>query len=421
MYIKIKTCQGSTNQLPHRLVSAEPTRDSFFILTPQAFTDCGGDILSYMKNRMDPLSPIRKGRISCNRPTCEGNQDYREVTVSLPVILVLECMPESAGEGQTHDTQKKEAGKKQVEHKPWALRQFMPIPGLKEDGSDSTEYYDIVGRMYYDASHPHFFAHVRFGLSHCLLYDDKKQGIVMNMTQNRPVETFLSGSGFTKDNVSTSYVVYHLRQGRAAQERISRRLWRDLNSKHHVLLTLSGVDGFPVVNLTGPGEVTQKSECTSAREVFVESEIDPTASTSGTQAGTKDTMADKPSEKVWPFPHVEHDGSESDIPLVHAEDVCAAGPNETVKKRKKSTNRQSLPSSMDKSADTVNFFRCRCGFQGEVVDGDLDQNVICCDAFGLDDCNRWSHVACQPDGWTAFLASNGNFYCPLCEEGPGQG
>lgn len=429
MYIKINMCKGGTNQLPHRLVSAEPTRDNFFILSPQAYAECNGDILTYLKNRINPLSPIRKSRGLCNKTTCEGKREYREVTVSLPVILVFEFMPQSPAEGQINNTEEKQAdqteGTKdkgarpaQVERKPWTLRQYMSIPGEKADGRESTEYYNIVGRMYYDEHKKHFFAHVRHGIDHCLLYDDSAQGIIQNMTQKNPVKTFLSGAGFTKDKVSTSYVVYHLRHGRAAQERISRRIWKDLKTKNNVLLTQSNVNEFPCISLTAVGETTRQSESTNAREIFVESEIHPSPVL---QNGAKDVTLPKPVGKLWPFPPVETDDAETDIISVHPDAVQEEGSTETVKIRKKLSKRQSMSSSIDKSADTVNFFRCRCGFEGEVVDSDLDENVICCDSLGMDECNRWSHVACQPDGWTAFLPPEGYFYCPVCEEEPGQG
>ena len=86
------------------------------------------------------------------------------------------------------------------------------------------------------------------------------------------------------------------------------------------------------------------------------------------------------------------------------------------KPRTKLSQRASLTSSSQNTTDELCRFCCRCGFEGSISESQLDQNVISCDAISsAQTCVYWSHEACQPDGWTAYMKANERFMCRWCQ------
>lgn len=248
------------------------------------------------------------------------------------------------------------------------------------------------------------------------MYDDtEREGDLRVEAQTRSVDTFLAGKRPPKDSIATAHVVYHLREGSEGQLRIARKIRKELKLKPDVSITHTSAISFPRVSLDGPDEKILEDNPFS---LYMESEITTTASATKPQLNEVRATAMKglQASKQQLFPDIYNDGA-TDIVSIHSDQKITGrvGVEDASRNFKKLAQRLSLASSDVQSTQSINFFRCRCGFEEEIADWELDQHIIRCDSLGGDDCARWSHAACQPDGWTHFITPEEKFYCPSCE------
>lgn len=231
------------------------------------------------------------------------------------------------------------------------------------------------------------------------MYDDtEREGDLRVEAQTRSVDTFLAGKRPPKDSIATAHVVYHLREGSEGQLRIARKIRKELKLKPDVSITHTSAISFPRVSLDGPDEKILEDNPFS---LYMESEITTTASATKPQLNEVRATAMKglQASKQQLFPDIYNDGA-TDIVSIHSDQKITGrvGVEDASRNFKKLAQRLSLASSDVQSTQSINFFRCRCGFEEEIADWELDQYIIRCDSLGGDDCARWSHAACQPDG-----------------------
>lgn len=408
-------CSGSKHRLSHRSITPVP-KGQVFELYSRECQKYHGDIVSFLYDRLQPrrIGPKIK---SCKHKSdttspCSGSGEQYELIMTMPVMLIFETMEDFSPPAQ------------------WSYRHTIEVPGENEKGERKVAHYDIVARVIFTSGH--FTAYVRHGINHCYYYNDmEKGGTLSQREQSHALDVFIAGKTIAEPRNFTTSVVYHLREGLKGQAWISRRLRKRAEEWNVSIVDVNGID-LPRVTLTGPGEVLVKRAQRPGEFDDYETliQLDPplpssfddkTASTKRTQhTGKHASRIDNQSQRVgkqWPFPSVEPSDKDTEIVSARsgAENADADSDAQVGRQRTKRGQRQSLASSSDVSMAKANKFRCRCGFEGEVWDWHLDEDIIQCDSAEFEGECSWSHSACQLDGWTYNLKPEDPFYCPLCE------
>lgn len=395
---------------------------------------------------VEPSLTSQKSRL-CKRVTstnelCGGPRDQMELVISMPVILVFDSVEDRENP------------------LPWTFPRCIEVPGETASGSRKILHYDIVARAMHNDIH--FFAYVRYGMDYCYVYNDLKGGILQRQSQRNSVDLLIAGKIEDANGMKTNAVMYYLREGTTGQDLIARRIRRRLSDKLNLSFNLTADDGIPRVILTGEGEVLVGTADSRSKYDEYETQLNANATPDdaagalakvkrmdlpsaqrpigkrklkeglqvvttsrvadkGTPDGIANSVTDKSkrrsnqNSKPWPFSPIQLSDMDTDAISIHSDHTSVGGPFQETGQRTKLSRRQSQASSEHASASAMNEFRCRCGFQGTVRDGDLDQNIIQCDALGYDSECSWSHRACQIDGWTEMTGHKDTFYCPLCE------
>ena len=428
MVVYISWCTGDNHNQPHRIASITATQTTnFYELNPSDYATYNGNIQSFLKNMIDPMSLLNTKSKPCWRARstekpCEGMRTVMKLTVSLPVVLILHINLPSVND-QQH---------------VWNFNETITIEGDNDRGVIEKFHYDIVGRTYWDTNH--FTACVSSGFS-CYEYNDMVDGgILRRMDHPKGATALLAGKHVPSKGVATCGVVYHLREGLKGQKAIQRRIQRRSQEFLRISIKQASETAPPSITLVQKDEVPIDDETPYSLptgpavdhfdvceyEIQGEgymSQMDASANLTKSKASTsKDAIHEL--EDGAPMPDdTDIEGIEAGADVTTTTGSVAVRDSEGQTKRTKLSQRASMSASPNNQLDEENHFRCRCGFYGRMRDSELDQNIVQCDGHDLKDpdqeCGRWSHYACQTDGWASDMKVNEKFLCPKCRFGFG--
>lgn len=297
------------------------------------------------------------------------------------------------------------------------------ISALGEDdntasSNQSAVTYDMVGRVFQRRSDGHFTA--RFtnpANSAVYAYNDLAHSGYAQRIKKATLKTHLAGTDekiCIPSGTSTAFVVYHLRGGTAAQKRIFEHQCSVIEDIHKVHVTYQRFGDLPTVSLNIPQTRELADEerywmTNPYSTVYRDYEHVPPQSPPAAEATPKGPALGAPSQ---PPPAVK--GKKTKLTLkLRAESPKPSLPWDFSKDSDEITESRPPDTQVTKSSegrsDSPFPFLCRCGADGDGHSLCNDEEAIQCY-----DCERWSHLACQRNGWASKLTPRQKFVCDLC-------
>lgn len=312
---------------------------------------------------------------------------------------------------------------------PSSVAPIKILPSDEDDNMASSDQsavtYDMVGRVFQRRSDGHFTA--RFTNpenSAVYAYNDlAHDGHALRM-KNATLRTHLVGTDekiYIPPGSCTAFVVYHLRGGTAAQKRIFEHQCTVIEDVHKVRVTYQRFGDLPTVSLNIP-----QSRELADEERYWMSNPHSTVYRDYEQVSLPPSSVAEVVQKEL--------GETEDPPILKP----PAQPHPTVKSKKKKKLTLKLPAKSPKPSLPWNFnddldetepklpstqdmsspgrrsvspfpFLCRCGAEGDGISLCNDEEAVQCY-----DCERWSHLACQRNGWATKLMPRQKFICDHC-------
>ncbi|KAF9455241.1 hypothetical protein BDZ94DRAFT_1327669, partial [Collybia nuda] len=301
------------------------------------------------------------------QPLCTGSrQDIRGLPISVPISLRIEIQHEGfiPANDQVWD---------------FPLTVFTSPDGIAEGDGIA---YDLVGFALFNPVQSHFITRYVHH-NKVITYDGMKYDGYSIMEPGATVETHLAGrSPSLPDGYTVHQVFYRLQGGLVAQEKFY--TLRSAYYKDQFNISVSrNSSNDPIAVAYQKGGMIEMDK--RDRFWMIDGPRRPTT------------------EYLTQNAPISPDTSIIDDNSLESEDETLP-PNYYVAQISQRGSPESLP-------DSLFSLNCRCGLVG---DGNKLYQTIEGEAIQCNECNDWSHIACQTDGRASGLKKDEKFFCDMC-------
>lgn len=336
-------------------------------------------------------------------PLCPGKrEDSSRLVLSIPVLLILETPEDSTS-----------SSKFKIES-PWDFPPTLtPSTITKSVAKQEGITYDLVGLAFFSPTTSHFIT--RYAAkrnSEIYKYDGMKNGGYATREKGARFSTHLAGQ--VHPNIPSSYspclAIYHLRGGANAQEAFYRSQTQACTKKFNLHFSTTNLSTLPNVTYSGddlPIELRDEQRI---------GEMSPQ------KCGLKEYVS-----RNYPIgtpPDGPHDTPKATTPPTHISITSITdepeSEDDTVPQHEPvNSTGDARPSTPESLPDSVFEIKCRCGLEGN---GNIYYDENEGEAVQCNECECWSHIACQTNGRASKLRVKDPFFCDFCQvRAPGIG
>ncbi|KAF8829448.1 hypothetical protein HHX47_DHR3000949 [Lentinula edodes] len=401
MFVTIKHCSGDGNG-HHYQVCQKPEIRYLIVLRQAACQEFKGDLLSWLQTfanvNHSPQALPTCWRARDGESWCKGSQTDVKFILSLPVVLILE------------------------EEECTTSTEFWNFPALLQpykSGELATVTYDIVGRIFYSRSKNHYISRFLDEDGKTVwTYDDMAHGGCPYVEPGATAGTHLTGSSSTLKLPSDfigAFAIYHLRNGTSTQEAIYTSQLAVARRVHHMMVEPDSLrHHVPKIWLSRVkfAQLTPH-DLTWLKNPFRLDTLDyqETTESSGTiRIPPRSTLSYQPNHESSPFL-----SSPTSKNLLEPNSVSPQEQDQmhSVETLDHGLNVDLIEEYLQEGTSDFQFM-CRCGItttnETLVVHNSSTGDIIQCD-----NCDIWSHIACQKEGRAGGLRQTREpFQCDGC-------
>ncbi|KAJ3903467.1 hypothetical protein F5879DRAFT_147757, partial [Lentinula edodes] len=401
MFVTVKHCSGDGNG-HHYQVCQKPEIRYLIVLRQAACQEFKGDLLSWLQTfanvNHSPQALPTCWRARDGESWCKGSQTDVKFILSLPVVLILE------------------------EEECTASTEFWNFPALLQpykSGELATVTYDIVGRIFYSRSKNHYISRFLDEDGKTVwTYDDMAHGGCPYVEPGATAGTHLIGSSSTLKLPSDfigAFAIYHLRNGTSTQEAIYTSQLAVARRVHHMMVEPDSLrHHVPKIWLSRVkfAQLTPH-DLTWLKNPFRLDTLDyqETTESSGTiRIPPRSTLSYQPNHESSPFL-----SSPTSKNLLEPNSVSPQEQDQmhSVETLDHGLNVDLIEEYLQEGTSDFQFM-CRCGItttnETLVVHNSSTGDIIQCD-----NCDIWSHIACQKEGRAGGLRQTREpFQCDGC-------
>lgn len=411
--VEVHWCTGSQSDGPHLEVHSPPKRTSYYQVSETEQNLYGSSIQLWFKD-FTSITTNYTSRDACWRvkdgvPLCAGKrQDSPHLVISMPVLLIIEA-PENL-----------DSNKSSSNLPPWDFPPTLtPSTITKNEAKRKGITYDLIGLGFYSSASMHFIArYADNDSSQIYTYDGMKNDghAISDAEADAELATHIQVASRIQatTNIPPTYLpslaIYHLRGGVDAQRAFHETQTKFCGKMFNLKFSPTDLSTLPDVTYCG-------QECPIL--------LDPGPSEK--QKGMKEYVSKKKSDinsgnSLTPI--LEVDGPEEEeetIPPMNPVSHPHVKPALKIN-TKTDTETPHRPTALDSDSppDSPFNINCRCGLKGDgnvFYDDEKEGEAVLCNQ-----CEHWSHIACQRNGRASKLRVKEAFYCDFClVQVPGMG
>jgi hypothetical protein len=374
---------------------SHPSTQVFWQLNGQDFKQFNGKVSKWFRHKMLANPPSTSH--PCWRATegdvlCDGHSRATKVHISLPVMLIIESGISISADGPSEDDLTR-----------WNYPATLQ-PDTKEMADEYGVIYDIVGRAF--SSSNHFIT--RFSSQAAIFdYNDMQYSGSSRQVKKAKTSTHLSGDDVpTPFNFFTHAVVYHLRGGAKAQQHFYRNRLVAVHRIHNIDIRPLDAHVAPTtISFTKTGtEPLPDGHRFWMKDPFNTRRMKTTDYTQildGDSGNISESESNKLFRDLFGDDGLDTDNSQR----------LSAKPKAVrfiLSDEDKDEALSLTTATAAGSSDPFPYY-CRCGARG---DGHIVSNGE--PSIQCDECERWSHIACQRRGRASHLGPKASFVCDYC-------
>jgi hypothetical protein len=361
-------------------------------LNAQEFKQCEGKVSKWFRQKMlanPPSTSHPCWKAVDGNVLCDGDSRSVQIHLSLPVMLVIESGSHISADGPSED-----------DLTQWNYPATLQ-PDTKTMADEDGVIYDLVGRAF--TSGNHFITRFSAPNSSAIFdYNDMEHSGFSRQVKAAKISTHLSGNNVpAPPHFYTHAVIYHLRGGAKAQQCFYRDRLVAMRRIHAIDIQPLDANIVPTISFTKKGTVqlpdgerfwmkdpfnTRKSKTTDYTQVQLDTE----------------SASSKLLDDLFGDDHRSSDTDDSQRLPAKPKTVRFVQSDSEVEAK------LTTPSSASKTDPFP--YHCRCGAHG---DGHIVSNGE--PSIQCDQCQHWSHVACQRYGRASHLGPKESFACDDCD------
>ncbi|KAH7907135.1 hypothetical protein BJ138DRAFT_1215655, partial [Hygrophoropsis aurantiaca] len=417
--VNFRSCTGSTTTPKHWQVSSRPTRSCDYgfqldaVLSEKHNNSLQTWLTDYVRINRSPTKSAQCWRTVEGRPLCNGSADVIRFLVHLPVMLIIDL------------------GDYANPRNIWDITNHLrPLSRRTDEGQGLI--YDIVGLALFNGTEgSHFIARYTPDGKKVFDYDGMQNGGIASLVKGSISShlTGLSNNIPLPDGYHIHAVIYRLRGGAKAQGIFARHQTEQAERLFSVHFDF-GKDSLehdefngvlPSITLARPNlrqlqpeDLKWMNNPTRTKTVDYEEVELPGSQHASTPKMPRRTRGTKRKHTQVIVSEDEIDtGNPMAITESRIDDQPSAPPSNSLfhahspsSSLEDEVHEPILPPSSQQSAYPI---QCRCGLEGDGHDIQPDEIMLMCD-----DCQNWSHMACQKNGRASKLTPKQRFICDFC-------
>ena len=406
--VEVHWCTGSQSDGPHLEVHSPPKRTSFYQVSEIEQNLFENSIQLWFED-FTSIKTSYTSRGACWRvkdgvPLCGGKrQDSPRIVISIPVLLIIEA-PENL------DTSNESSSNLP----PWDFPPTLtPSSVTKTEAKRKGITYDLIGLGFFSKASSHFIArYADNDSSQIYTYDGMKNdgNAISDADPDAELATHIQIASRIQatSNIPPTYLpslaIYHLRGGVDAQRAFYETQTKYCGEMFNLIFSPTDLSTLPDVTYCG-------KECPIL--------LDPGPGQK--QKGMKEYVTKRKSDIKSGnslAPLLEVDGPEEEETTVippmnpHVKPALKINTKTDTETPHRPTVQSVLDSDSASLPDSPFNLNCRCGLKGDgniYYDDEKEGEAVRCDQ-----CEHWSHIACQRNGRASKLRAKEAFYCDFC-------
>ena len=405
--LEVHWCTGSPSNGPHLEVNSRPRRSSFYQVSESERYIYSSSIQRWFED-FTSIKTRYTSRDACWRvkdgvPLCSGKrEDSPRLVISLPILLIIEA-PEDL---------EADSSSKSKDLIPWEFPPTLtPSTITKTEAKRRGITYDLIGLGLFSKSSMHFIArYADNDSSQIYTYDSMKNNgnAVSDAESDAESATHIQVANQIQDTSKIpptylpSLAIYHLRGGADAQKTFYQNQTKACSKMFNLQFSTAELSTLPDVTYCGQECPILLDHGSRQKQKVMKEYISKPKSDSKSRSGK--SLA----------PILEEDGPESEeesIPGPLHPLVKPALKIDTKTDVDKETTQHPTAPSSDSPPDSPFKINCRCGLKG---DGNVYYDKTEGEAVMCNECQDWSHIACQRNGRASNLRAKEAFYCDFC-------
>jgi len=397
--VEIHRCSGSPSvNGSHLEVHSPPQRSSHYQVSKNEQYMYGSSIKHWFE-KITSINTSNTTRKTCWRvkegvPLCPGERlDSARLVISIPILLIIEA-PEDPDPSSFL---------KFRNLPPWDFPPTLtPSSITKTEAKQRGITYDLIGLGLFSQDSHHFIArYIDKKTSQIYTYDSMKNKGFAVLEKEAKLATHIAGhvQANIPPTFAPSLAVYLLHGGTNAQQAFYETQTQTCSKKFNLRFSSVKLSLLPDVTYHGHDcaiELEQHRK-KGLKEYVSKRQTGPAEPESSEHEG-EDPVSSNAS------PPALDDGPESE--------------EETIPHRKPALSSINTnpdlpqPSTPDSPPDSPFNIKCCCGLEG---DGNVYYDEKDGEAVQCTECECWSHIACQKNGWASKLRLKEAYFCDFCQ------